>query len=555
MPFTVVFVVHGGELEFKAAMLAASLRARLGSQARLVAALARPVAQWGELSSESYRLYRQLNVELQEINNPFGTSYPIGNKFAALALGEEQGHTLFLDSDMYCLEALDFNELGRFDAALKPADMALVPTDSGYWQSLYDLAELELPVARVLTSCTEESIPPYYNAGFIWVRNAPRFASRWLSLAERIRTAPEIAHKWPWLDQLALPLALRELGYRTRALTERYNFPLHLKPWPAEYKPLLCHYHELASFLREPALLDDLHGLLQNWPLLGEVLCRDSHWARLLENRSRSELARSGVDLLITGLPRSGTSYFCRLLSERDDTVIINEPAEVFPALVEGPRPWGIPRLYAELRRELLAGRPVPNKHQGGRLIDDTARGYDQATAYHANVRTPAFTLGTKNTLAYLSRLPAIRRVMPRVRCVALVRHPYDCLNSWARTFEHLRNAAVQEQPLGHPDDPGLTGWQRKALLEIARTEYLPLRRALWWRYLAQLLLDAGDALRWLRYEDLLAAPQEMAKRLVDEGALPALAPMGWRVEMDQEERDLIAGVAGEVAEQFQYVL
>ncbi|WP_275627269.1 sulfotransferase [Pseudomonas sp. 273] len=555
VPCTVVFVVHGGELEFKAAMLAVSLRARLGPQARLVAALARPAAQWGELSAASYRLYHQLNIELREIDNPFGASYPIGNKFAALALGEEQGHTLFLDSDMYCLATPDFDDLSRFDAALKPADMALVPSDVDYWRPLYELAELELPAAKVLTSCSEEVMPPYYNAGFIWVRNAPRLAERWLALAERIQVTAGVEHKWPWLDQLALPLALQQLGYRPRVLTERYNFPLHLKPWSAGNQPLFCHYHDPASLLREPSLLDDLQALLQDWPSLGEVLRQDPRWTALLQRRPVVEPPRTAVDLLITGLPRSGTSYFCRLLSEREDTVIINEPAAIFPALLENPRPWGIPRLYAEMRRELLAGRAVPNKHRDGRLLDDTARGYDQATAYRAQACSPAFTLGTKNTLAYLARLSAIRQVMPWVRCVALIRHPYDCLDSWARTFEHLRNAAVQEQPLGHPDDPGLTGWQRKALLEITRTQCLPLRRALWWRYLAWQLLDAGDALRWLRYEDLLGAPRERAECLVADGPLPALEPVRWQVAMDQEERELIATVVAEVAEKFRYVL
>ncbi|HCG1028991.1 TPA: sulfotransferase, partial [Pseudomonas aeruginosa] len=85
----------------------------------------------------------------------------------------------------------------------------------------------------------------------------------------------------------------------------------------------------------------------------------------------------------------------------------------------------------------------------------------------------------TKNTLAYIARLPLIRKVMPTALLIATIRHPYDTLNSWANTFEHLRQAAVERQPFGCPDDLALTGWQRKALLAIADTDHLAVRRAL----------------------------------------------------------------------------
>ncbi|MEN1544072.1 sulfotransferase, partial [Pseudomonas aeruginosa] len=82
--------------------------------------------------------------------------------------------------------------------------------------------------------------------------------------------------------------------------------------------------------------------------------------------------------------------------------VVLNEPPQVFEALKLSPLPWGLPRYYAELRRDILAGRPVPNKHVNGRLVDDTARGNDQSSDYFAEVRGASFHLGTKNTLAYI---------------------------------------------------------------------------------------------------------------------------------------------------------
>lgn len=550
---SVVFVAHGGEIESKAALLGASLRAVMGERVRMIAAIATPTALWGEISDASYRLYDHLGIELQEITNPFGPSYPIGNKLAALALGSNQGHTLFLDSDMLCLGMPDLNWLRQFEAALKPADVALIPTGLDYWRPLYELAGLQPPESRVLTSCTDELMLPYYNAGFIWLRGAAEFAKHWLRMAELIARDPNIEHKWPWLDQLALPLALQSLGYRVRSLTERFNFPAHLKPMRCGTEQLFCHYHELKVIPREPALLECVRGLCKRWPELVEILGSNPEGQAILQ----AEPVIKGVpsdDILITGLPRSGTSYLCRLLSERADTVIINEPPQVFSALGVNVQPWGFPRMYEELRREVRNRRPVLNKHSNGRLIEDTAHADDVATSYTAEVSGSGFTLGTKNTLAYLSRLPVIRRTMPWVRCVGLIRHPYDCLASWSRTFEHLRTASVQTQPIGHPDDPVLSGWQRKALLEIANTDSVPLRRALWWRYLAWQLLDQ-EGLRWLRYEDLLNDPREMADRLVEGRALPPLSPVVSTAKLAVEERDLIANVVCEVAERFQYVI
>ncbi|MBO3274586.1 sulfotransferase family protein [Pseudomonas schmalbachii] len=551
---TVVFVVHGGELELKSAILAASLRARLGPDIRIIAAVARPISDWGDISHASVRLYQRLGVECQEIENPFGMSYPIGNKFAALALGRAHGYTLFLDSDMLCLEAPDFTRLCHVDVAFKAADMALVPVEVEYWRRIFALFDMNLPPSRLLTTCTSELMPHYFNAGFLWVHDAPRFAERWLEISKRISEEPDIPHKWPWLDQLALPVAVENLGYRVEILAERYNFPLHLKSLVAGSRPFFCHYHDASVLAREPELIGELKALQQRWPELAEVIATDAGWQALLKPPG-TDASLSGLDVIITGLPRSGTSFLCRLLSERQDTVVINEPSSIFPALARGARPWGIPLIYGEIRRDLLAGKPVLNKHMNGRLVDDTARGLDSASPYWSNVRNPAFTLGIKNTLAYLAHLPSILKVMPNARCVALIRHPYDCLESWSRTFPHLRFADVQSQPVGNPDDPGLTGWQRKALLDVVATECLATRRALWWRFLALQILEAGTRVRWLRYEDLMEDPPAMAELLMGDASLPALAPIRWRGEMDRQERTLIAGVVCDVAERLQYVL
>ncbi|MDF1653231.1 sulfotransferase, partial [Pseudomonas aeruginosa] len=110
-------------------------------------------------SDASRRLYERLGIPLLPMDSPFGPEYPIGNKFAALALGPAVGHTLFLDSDMICVDAFEADMLCRFDAALKPADMALVAKQNDYWQRIYAHGGSALPGDRVAVSYTHLTLP------------------------------------------------------------------------------------------------------------------------------------------------------------------------------------------------------------------------------------------------------------------------------------------------------------------------------------------------------------------------------------------------------------
>ncbi|MCY1213841.1 Sulfotransferase family protein [compost metagenome] len=563
-PITFVFVAHGGELEVKAAILACSLRRAFGYSISIIAA--QPVSDHprDRLSDASLRLFRSLSIPLWPIENPFGSRYPIGNKFAALALGPESGHTLFLDSDMICLSAFDLDSLRAVDAALKPADMALVCREPDYWQRLYTHAGLDLPDARVVTTCTEEVMPAYFNAGFIFVRNARYFASRWLAIAQSIDGDEAVSHKMPWLDQLALPVALQVMGYRVKALDERFNFPLHLKPLQSDPSlPMLCHYHDFGSLLRESKLLEHLKALMKSFQDLRDVLAMSAELQVVLSEASPSRApatfcageADDSSDLVITGIPRSGTSYLCRLMSELPDTVVLNEPPRVLELLNSMATPWGLARFYGELRRDILAGKPVPNKHRNGRLVDDTAHGNDQSSEYFPAIASTSFRLGTKNTLGYLTRLPLIRKVMPKATFIAAIRHPYDTLSSWSGTFEHLRRADVESQPVGNPDDPCLTGWERKSLLTIAATESLPVRRALWWRFLALRLEECSDFVQVLRYEDLVENPKAMLESCMNGSPLLSAERRSWRKGLTSDEQDLVANIVCDVAERFHYNL
>jgi hypothetical protein len=222
----------------------------------------------------------------------------------------------------------------------------------------------------------------------------------------------------------------------------------------------------------------------------------------------------SGPDVVITGIPRSGTSYFCTVFNALRDCVAINEPEEIFRHLGDVGPPWGLRNYYASMRAEILAGRPVVNMLADGRFIEDTATGAREQFHVHP-VSGVGFLFATKNTLAYLARLPQVVAALPDATCLACIRHPFDTIASWKSTFHNLTHAAVQAIRVGFVGDPLLTEAGRARVAEIAATEPVERRRALLWRHLALLLLEAGPRVaEIIPYESLVSDPETVMRRL-----------------------------------------
>lgn len=156
--------------------------------------------------------------------------------------------------------------------------------------------------------------------------------------------------------------------------------------------------------------------------------------------------------------------------------------------------------MHAQLRERIFRGEPIFNKVDNGKVVSDTAL-RDERVAYHPQVGSNDFWLGSKNTLVYLAALPMIRELNWPV--VATVRHPLDSLASWRNTFDHLREARVDTFAVANPAFKGWSNAQRAALAEITCQPDAALRRVLLWRLLARVLLDNAHWLKLWRYEDL----------------------------------------------------
>lgn len=260
-----------------------------------------------------------------------------------------------------------------------------------------------------------------------------------------------------------------------------------------------------------------------------------------------------GADLIVTGVSRSGTSYLCNLLHRFDNCVAINEPLEVISVLRAEEVPWGLPAYYRTLRADVRAGRPIENKLHRGQVVEDTAR-HQRRRRYRPRVADDGFVLAVKNTREFLFRLEAVRRVMPTRRVVACVRNPVDTIASWKASFQHLHQADVGPF-VSHPHLMWLASPQREALRSIAATADLAERRALWWRFLAERVLEHRDELVLVRYEELVAEPMAALDHILAgcrpgtlRSSIASSVPRSRRSILDDEDLAAISEVCSSTA-------
>lgn len=214
-------------------------------------------------------------------------------------------------------------------------------------------------------------------------------------------------------------------------------------------------------------------------------------------------------DVVLTGLPRSGSTLTCNLLNRCPDTVALHEPipmGELTRDFQGGALVERVARFFAETRDSLLTERRALSKKVDGQVPDNTfgeARGGEdnlrRSLASHGEVSfagkelTPDFVLAIKHNAGFTGMLEALRERYP---CYGIVRHPLAVLGSWNSV-----NLAVQQ---GHvPVGEKIDGKLREALARIEdRTErqfYI-----LEWFFERFLRLLPREAI--VRYEDVIAS-------------------------------------------------
>ena len=587
MKFCFVFICQKGELEIKSMLLAASLVENLQCNYELVAAIPQPESHWGKISNSTEKLIAKLGIRAVKIQNQVNSDYPIGNKVSCLGINTDANKIVFLDSDILCLRKFNPENYLKNQFNAKPADLQTFNN----WKPVYDLFNMDLPKDRVVTTSSKQEMYPYFNAGVIAIDNNKQFSNEWISCCKRIDKSEDIINKRPWLDQIGLPIAIKKLNWNYGVLDERFNFPAHIKKLPVE-TPFLCHYHFPKIIQNENRLLQFVGNLAIKYPLLTRISKNTANWefvAKQAEaqgeskpkNKSTEPKKKTGFilskyirhklwqynsnrnenrNIIITGIPRSGTSYLCKLLFSIENIVVINEPDDIF-SLLENSTPFERPLrgYFKKLRLKILQGEKIKNKIQNGEIIEDTAK-KDERVFYKHYITNSKFLLAVKNTLAFLPVLPYLEQTMPKSVTVVCIRNPIDTIASWKNSFPHLRGVIFDNFPKVFFNDSYRNSWQDDAIHEIFTTENIQVRRALLWNYFAEIIIKNKKSVIIIKYEDFVRHPnlelQKILYRFPEfKYDLPESEVRSGKETMSTEEIELIKSICQTPASKFGYKL
>ncbi|WP_226780700.1 hypothetical protein [Oceaniglobus trochenteri] len=284
------FIADGDHLTAQAILLAASLRFHNGPAPQLLAYL--PDATPTDLPSPVRAAFEALGVDALRLDTDpsiWKTPYPHGNKLFACAAPRQAERQVFLDSDMVCVAPLDTGVIGKDALAVVPEGTPTWGKGNDRWDRVYAHFGLPLPRDRVrLVRRRRIEFLPYFNAGMVGFHRdfgaAGRgFGQLWLDTAREIDRDVAVAQKRPWLDQVALPVALKRYGLGYDVLPDAWNFSISDRAFEPEAAPALIHYHSFRFAAEWPQVRAELARMAHTLgPALMETLVPlfGQHWFR-----------------------------------------------------------------------------------------------------------------------------------------------------------------------------------------------------------------------------------------------------------------------------------
>ena len=224
--------------------------------------------------------FKKNNVlHIKENLNTKYLNYPIANKVLACLYVEnnfpEFSSIIFVDTDTVFVNSLSEELLqSNGKLLLRPVDnkgpgtLGKNDNNDSFWQQVYQLFDLDLPVANLKTTVRPNIIRPYYNAGFIWANGLPGFFQQWkkdfVKLVESgLRPFGYKSRDntdFRCLDQVALAVTAQRYKQNIKILPQTYNYPIPFKPilrdrpnHPKFDELVHVHYHK---WFQHPGFLD-----------------------------------------------------------------------------------------------------------------------------------------------------------------------------------------------------------------------------------------------------------------------------------------------------------
>lgn len=162
----------------------------------------------------------------------------------------------------------------------------------------------------------------------------------------------------------------------------------------------------------------------------------------------------NSINVVLTGVPRSGTTLTCHLLNKLPDTVALHEPMRgkhVAGHNNHRERCDTIQRFFADQRASILTRGRAASRNSGGEIPDNPfgeaqpetglRRHLDSKGEITVDKRlTPEFTLVIKHIASFTAMLSELVQWFP---VYAVVRNPLAVLASWSTLDAVLRDGHV----------------------------------------------------------------------------------------------------------------
>ena len=199
-------------------------------------------------------------------------------------------------------------------------------------------------------------------------------------------------------------------------------------------------------------------------------------------------------NFVITGIPRSGTSLFHKVVNVIPNVVCLNE---VIDPHINMYNVSLLPGSFALIREMLWRGEAIPNRYdEQGKLTSNTMKDGEDLQYNKINKEIAEdVVIGSKINAPYLFALEQL--VWNRFKIFAIIRHPVFVIGSYQQEYTKTLNIANCDT------DERYSWFKWKGRTKI---EY----QAELWEYFAQKLLKNRNFLTIYRYEDITGRSGEV---------------------------------------------
>ncbi|WP_409305792.1 class I SAM-dependent methyltransferase [Peribacillus sp. SCS-155] len=448
----------------------------------------------------------------------FSDIHPPSNKFRFLELAESEFYDtiILMDCDTVLVEdPFKYIKGDKFQATMAGKGNISHETFKG----LFEHYNLELPNQEFVTTITGVPTIWYCNAGvLIFPKNILKsFLPVWKDYVFDLYINKSLLRgKFFFCEQVALTLAYFSKQIPFEELPTELNF--HLLPTNQYTRrhsyPYIIHYHKLFDsngFLSEmshdPKSLEMVQKF--NTRLRQELTEQPFSSPAMLMNKVNGCNEIKTNNLIVTGIPRSGTTLTTALIDSLENTICLSEPpwqGQIFK------KTENISKLVKRLKKDFIKTReniinkkPIEDRRsESGNAVTNYIQYTDDGKAVknkHSNkfileAKDHDFLLGMKQNAQYSSILPALAED-DFFSIIAVVRHPIPTILSWQKVNFPISKGRLPGAELFWPEIKSISKSEEPLLIKQVRIFDLFCER----------YLSLGDRICLIKYEQLLDSP------------------------------------------------